>query len=200
MRVWMMARRFQRGADRADAAVHHVRRRDDVGAGLGVRQRLLDQRFDGGVVDDVAGLVDEAVLAVRRERIERDVGDHAELRKCLLQRAHRALREAFGIPRLARIEALRVGRRHRKQRERRDAELGASPATRTSSSIDRRSTPGIDGTGSRTPRPSTTNTGMIRSAGAEIGLAHQRARERIAAHAAHASAREFACLSVGHRH
>ena len=35
-----VARLLERVADRADAPVHHVRRRDDVGAGLGVRQRL----------------------------------------------------------------------------------------------------------------------------------------------------------------
>jgi hypothetical protein len=38
---------FQRRADRADAAVHHVRRRDDVDAGLGLGQRLADQHLDG---------------------------------------------------------------------------------------------------------------------------------------------------------
>ena len=38
-----MARLLQRRADRADAAVHHVGRRDDVGAGLGLDQRLLDE-------------------------------------------------------------------------------------------------------------------------------------------------------------
>ncbi len=46
----------------------------------GMRQRLLDQRVDGDVVDDVAVFVDQAVLAVGGEGIERDVGDHAELR------------------------------------------------------------------------------------------------------------------------
>ena len=49
MRV-LSARRLERVAHRADAPVHHVARRDDVGAGLGVRQRLLHQRLDGHVV------------------------------------------------------------------------------------------------------------------------------------------------------
>ena len=43
----------ERLADRADAAVHHVGRRDDVGAGRGVRQRRAHQLLDGGVVDDL---------------------------------------------------------------------------------------------------------------------------------------------------
>ena len=40
MRVWTSPF-LQRAADRADAAVHHVAGRDDVDAGLGLRQRLL---------------------------------------------------------------------------------------------------------------------------------------------------------------
>ena len=35
---------------------------------------------DGVVVDDVAGLVDQPVMAVRGVGIERDVGEHADLR------------------------------------------------------------------------------------------------------------------------
>jgi len=39
----------------------------------------------------------------------------------------------------------------------------ASPAASTSKSIDRRSTPGIDGIGCRRFSPSCTNTGQIKS-------------------------------------
>src|SRR3546814_5332706 len=53
---------LERGADRADAPVHHVAGRDHVGAGARVRQRLLHQRLDGDVVHHVAGVVDDAVL------------------------------------------------------------------------------------------------------------------------------------------
>ena len=59
-----MARSLECIANRADAPVHHVRRRDDIGAGLGVAQRLFHQRRDGGVVEHVAGGVHESVLAV----------------------------------------------------------------------------------------------------------------------------------------
>ena len=122
MRVLRVSGDLQRFADRADAPVHHVARRDHVCAGLGVRQRLLDQRFDGDVVHDVAARIDDPVLTMRREWIERDVGDHAELRHSLLDGADCSLRETFGIPGFAPVIALRFGRRHRKQRQRRHAE------------------------------------------------------------------------------
>ena len=77
--VWIRPARLERLADRADAAVHHVARRDDVDAGLGLHQRLLRQHRHGLVVEDVAGRVEQAVLAVRGERVERDVGHQAEL-------------------------------------------------------------------------------------------------------------------------
>jgi len=75
---------LERRADAADAPVHHVRRRDDVDAGSGLRKRLLDQDLERGVVQDVAALVDHAILAVRRIGIERHVGHQAELGKALL--------------------------------------------------------------------------------------------------------------------
>ena len=96
----------ERCAHRADAPVHHVRRRDHVHAGLGVTQRLLHQRGHGRLVLHVAGVVDEAVLAVAGVRIERDVGDHAEVGKALLQRAHGARHQSFGMPRRRGIERL----------------------------------------------------------------------------------------------
>ena len=43
----------ERVADRADPAVHHVRRRDDVAAGLGLHQGLAHQDRDGLVVVDM---------------------------------------------------------------------------------------------------------------------------------------------------
>ena len=51
----LVPRLLERRADRADAAVHHVRGRDDVRAGLGLDQGLVDQDLDRVVVDDVAG-------------------------------------------------------------------------------------------------------------------------------------------------
>ena len=182
MRVWMWPARFERVADRADAAVHHVRRRDDVGAGLGVRQRLLDQRLDGLVVDHVAGVVDQAVLAVRGVRIERDVGDHAELGKALPSaRAPRAARGRRDSTLRARRALFAVGRRDREQRQRRDAErmrfAGDASAARRSTA---RSTPGIDGTGSRCASALDARTpAWIRSSAVKVvSRASARARSR----------------------
>ena len=54
---------LQRRADRADAAVHHVRRRDDVAAGFGLDHSLPNQNFDRFVVGDI--VVDQhAVMAM----------------------------------------------------------------------------------------------------------------------------------------
>ena len=39
-------------ADAADAPIHHVRRRDDIDAGLGLRERLAQQRIERLVVED----------------------------------------------------------------------------------------------------------------------------------------------------
>ena len=90
---------FQRGADLADAAIHHVARCDDIGAGAGMRQRLLHQRLHRLVVHDVAALVDQSVLPVAGVRIQRDIGDDAQRGKTLLQRAHRALAQTVVLPR-----------------------------------------------------------------------------------------------------
>ncbi len=64
----------ERLADGADAAVHHVRRRDDVGAGGGVRDgrshELLDRRIVGDLVVD-----DDAAVAVVGVLAQADVGD-----------------------------------------------------------------------------------------------------------------------------
>ena len=63
----------ERRADGGDAAVHHVGRRHEVGAGLGVRHRGLDQTRHGGVVDHVLAVHDAAV-AVRRVLAQAHVG------------------------------------------------------------------------------------------------------------------------------
>ncbi len=79
----------ERRADGADAAVHHVGRRDDVAAGLGLDQRLLHQHLHGLVVDDVA-VAQQAVMAVAGIGIERHVAEDADLGHLLLDRADRA--------------------------------------------------------------------------------------------------------------
>ena len=76
----------ERLADRADPAVHHVGRRDDVAAGFRLHQRLLDQHRDGLVVEDDA-VAHQAVMAVAGVGIERHVAQDADLRHFFLDRA-----------------------------------------------------------------------------------------------------------------
>jgi hypothetical protein len=80
MRVWMCLPDSSACADGADPSVHHVAGRHDVHAGLRLGQRLLDQHFHGFVVQDVAGVVQQAVLAVAGEGVQRHIGHHAQAR------------------------------------------------------------------------------------------------------------------------
>ena len=64
-----------------------------------------DQHRDRLVVDDVAAVVEQAVLAVRGERVERDVGQQPELGEALLQLAQRPRHQALGVERLAAVVA-----------------------------------------------------------------------------------------------
>ena len=61
--------------DGEHAAVHHIRRGDDVGAGLGVGEGYLGQEFQGGVVVHFA-VMDDAAVAVAGIAAEADVGDN----------------------------------------------------------------------------------------------------------------------------
>ncbi len=99
------SRRLECAADGADAPVHHVGRGDHIGTRIRMRSRLAHQGFDRQVVLNVAPLVNEAVLTVRGEWIESDVGDDAEVRKFLFDRPDRLLGDAVGIPGLARVQA-----------------------------------------------------------------------------------------------
>ena len=73
-----MAVRLQGLADGADAAIHHVGRRDDVAAGLGLHQGLTHEGLQGDVVDDLAA-THQAVVAVAGVGIERDVEQDADV-------------------------------------------------------------------------------------------------------------------------
>ena len=81
---------------RADAAVHHVRRRDDVGAGGRVRQRGAHQLLDGRVVGDLV-VDDDAAVAVDGVLAQADVGDDEQVRDLALDRADRALHRRLRI-------------------------------------------------------------------------------------------------------
>jgi hypothetical protein len=55
------------------------------------------QHFHRFVVEDVAGVVQQAVLAVAGEGVQGHVGHHAQVGELLLQRAHHARHQAFGV-------------------------------------------------------------------------------------------------------
>ena len=114
---------FQGLADLADAAVHHVRGRHHVGAGLGVGHRLLDQGGDGDVVKHIAVLVEDAVLAVGGERVQGHVGDHAHLRHRLFDRPGGALGQPVRVPGFGAVQAFHRHRRDRKQGHGRDPQV-----------------------------------------------------------------------------
>ena len=89
-------------ADGAHAPVHHVRRRDDVAAGLGLDQRLPAQHLDGLVVDHIA-VANQPVLAVRGEGVEGGVAQNAEVGMGVLDGPHCAAHQIVGINRLVAV-------------------------------------------------------------------------------------------------
>ena len=115
-----VALRFQRRPDGADAPVHHVAGRHDVDTGGGLRQCLLHQHRHRGVVQDVAAVIGQAVLAVAGVGVQRHVGHHAEFGKLLFQRPHHARHQAVGVGRFLAVVALERLIDHRKQGQHRD--------------------------------------------------------------------------------
>ena len=63
-----------------------------------MRARLADEGLDRQVILHVTRLIDEAVLPVRRKRIESHVGDDSKAWKLLLYGPHGRLRNTIGIP------------------------------------------------------------------------------------------------------
>ena len=78
-------------------------------AGRGLRQRHPDQCGDGRLVHDVAGVIDQSVLAVRGVGIERNIADQAKLRPGPLQRTRGAMHEVVGVPRLGGVQRFDPG-------------------------------------------------------------------------------------------
>ena len=77
--------------DAPDAAIHHVGRGNDVRPRLRMQQGLSGKDFECLVVQYVTARVigvDQPILPVAGVGIERDVGDHPEFRKLLLQGDH----------------------------------------------------------------------------------------------------------------
>jgi hypothetical protein len=92
----------ERLADGADPAVHHVGRRDDVGAGRGVRERRPGQVGERAVVVDLdeAGRIgpQRAAVPVLGVLAEADVGPQRQGRQLPAERGQRARHRAGRIP------------------------------------------------------------------------------------------------------
>ena len=120
---------FERAPNRANPPVHHVARRDDVHTGLRLNQRLLYQYLYGFVVQDVAVFagvgVEQAVLAMAGERVERHVGHHAKLWKACFQRPYHPGHQTVRVQRFLAIGRLERSVDHRKQRHHRYAQADA---------------------------------------------------------------------------
>ena len=67
------------GAERAHAAVHHVARRDDVGAGARVGDGRAREQLERDVVVDLAVVAQHAAVAVRGVLAQAHVGDHEQV-------------------------------------------------------------------------------------------------------------------------
>ena len=118
--------RLERVPDRADPAVHHVGRRHDVDTGLCLDDRLAPQDLDGLVIEHVAVGVDDAVLSVAGERVQRDVGQDAEIREARLDRLHGPGHETLRVGRDPAVRRLQAGFDHREDRHHRNAEPRAA--------------------------------------------------------------------------
>ena len=117
-----MTRALQRLPDRADAPVHHVRRRDHVRPRRRLVERLPDQHLGGVVVEHVTVVIDQPVLPVAGIRIERDVGQDADIAAArILDRTHRTAHQVIGVERFLAAFAAQVALRVGEQRDARDA-------------------------------------------------------------------------------
>jgi len=187
-----VARFLQRGADAADAAIHHVGRRDDVDARLCLRQRLLDQDLQRDVVEDVARLVDHAVLTVRGIGIQRDIRHDAQLREARFQRSSGARHEPARIECLSPVGALQPLLDDRKKRHDRNARghalLGDRQQPIQRHALHARHGIHFLGAGFSVEH----EYGVDEVIGRKHGLAHEPAREIVSPHAPHAHCRELA--------
>ena len=62
-----------------------------------VRQRLLHEHFTGDVIQYIAVVVNDAVLSMRRERVQRNVGDEPQFWYRIFQGAHCPLHKSIRI-------------------------------------------------------------------------------------------------------
>ena len=117
---------IQGSANRANTSIHHVGWGNDVSAGAGLDKGLLDQDGDGFVVEDIAVLVEQPVMAVAGEGIERDIASYADFRCCGLHRLDDCRDEPFQVDGFVAAVILLRGVDMRENRNRRDAEFAGA--------------------------------------------------------------------------
>ena len=117
-----MAGLLQRTPDRANAAIHHVGRGQNITARLNLRQALLDQQIDSGVIEDDA-VLHHPVMAMIGKGVERYIADYAHFRRSILHRLDRPHDEAIAIERFGTGIVLQGRVDMRKYGNRGDAEV-----------------------------------------------------------------------------
>ena len=88
---------FEDLANGANSAIHHVAGRHNVNARCGVSQGLLLQHFYCNVVQDVARLIQQAILAVTGVGVKRNVGHDAQRGEILFEGGHHMGNEPLRI-------------------------------------------------------------------------------------------------------
>ena len=98
----------QRFADRTDAAVHHVARRDDIRARLDVARSGSREQLERVVVLDLA-VPQDAAMPVARVLTQADVGDERQVRHLGPKGSQGALDDPVGVPRARSFLVLFLG-------------------------------------------------------------------------------------------
>ena len=162
----------ERRADGGHPAVHHVRGRDDVGAGPRVRRRprgrgaAASRRCRPSPAGPPASAVEDAAVAVVGVLAQADVGDHDELGDRLLDRADRLLRRCRPRRR-RRVPVASLCSGMPKRMTDADAQRRTRPAPRRRARPPRAGRrPASTSPAFRTRAPGSTNSGQTRSSGA----------------------------------
>ena len=167
---------------RADLAVHHPARRDDVSAGTGLGHRGLGVDLERRVVVDVAALVEHAAVAVVGVLVDAEVGDQRRRRRRRRRAGRRGASCTMPSGSKAPLPDGVLVRRHAEQDD--GAARRARPARSTSlRRLSRCAGRRRAATRSAAARsmPSRTNSGATRSAGAHGRLGDEVAHRRRAA-------------------
>ncbi len=96
---------FERAAHRANAAIHHIGRADNVRASLCLREGHFDQGLNRAVIYDNA-IFNKTVVAIDIVRIKRNIRHDCNIRGCILNGAGRLIGEVVWVPRLSAVIGL----------------------------------------------------------------------------------------------